>query len=654
MAELRPSTPVAGPSPLHHMADAAGLQRLWQDADGNWHEASDATLATVLARLTDDRRAKTFIASRANAKVILPAGISGPARLELANGSVSDVIVGDDRTLPMVSMVGYHNLEIAGSRYTLAVAPERCPSPVRCWGATVQIPSLRSAKPTSHGDFAALGEAVVAFGEAGADMVAISPTHALFPGDPARCSPYSPSSRLFHNVLLASPFGDEQPASDYPNSKLIDWPRAATERLGWLRVSFDGRRESLQPILAAFRADRGEALVLHACFDALHTLLGGKGWQDWPAAHREPDGRMVREFAAANARDVDFYIYLQWLADRGLERANKLAQETMRIGIISDLAVGVDPNGSQVWSRRQDFLEGLSIGAPPDSFGPAGQDWGLTAFNPTALESADYLPFRAVLQSALRHASGVRIDHALGLDRLWVIPEGASASEGVYLRMPSEDLKAVIAIEAHLAGAIVIAEDLGTVPPGLREDLSDRGMLGMRVLPFERNAEGSFIPPSMWDENAVAMSGTHDTPTLAGWWSGRDIDWRIAVSDTKDDPSELRASRDRECQSLWRSLGREDPPPIEPPIDAVLESIATAPSLLCLIPFEDLVGALAQPNLPGTIDEHPNWRRRMAGPTDALLLESRVAARTFSLTALRGNRHGEDAQPSSDLPRKAD
>jgi 4-alpha-glucanotransferase len=247
-----------------------------------------------------------------------------------------------------------------------------------------------------------------------------------------------------------------------------------------------------------------------------------------------------------------------------------------------------------------------------------------------------------MIRTALRHAGGIRVDHALGLDRLWVIPEGCSSSEGVYLSMPATVLKAIIAIEAHAANAVVIAEDLGTVPPGLRDDLSARGMLGMRVLAFEREANGAFLPTKNWDRDAVAMTGTHDTPTVAGWWNGKDIDWagHIARSSADDAPTPSdegarREIRNKERAALWIAMGQSGAPPGDPPLDSIVAHVASAPCCLSLIPLEDLIGAEEQPNLPGTDCEHPNWRRRMPDTTARLLADPLVAARTMHLTDVR-------------------
>nr|WP_241768994.1 4-alpha-glucanotransferase [Sphingomonas melonis] len=475
-----------------------------------------------------------------------------------------------------------------------------------------------------------------AFAGAGADALAISPTHALFPADPSRFSPYAPSSRLVHHALLASVADD-----DTDSGALIDWQAALPRRLAALRHAFDcatpdeiGRFDAD----AAHRPDWQQ----HALYDAIHAHFfaesGAHGWQDWPAAYHDPAAPAVEAFAREHADAVRFYSFLQWRADTGLADAHAAARDAgMRIGLIADLAVGMDAGGSHAWSRRSDLLTGLSIGAPPDPLGPQGQNWGITALCPFALRRTGFDAFIRTVRAGLAHAGGIRIDHALGLCRLWVIPEGGKPGDGAYLAMPFTDLLRILAIESHRANAIVIGEDLGTVPPGFRDTLTARGIYGMRVLPFERDAK-SFTPAKAWDACAVAMTGTHDTATLAGWWTGRDITWahKLKRSDS-DEPSD-RLRRIGEKKALWTAATQAGvangpvPHDAAPAVDAAIAFTAQAPCPLTIVPLEDLVGIEEQPNLPGTTDEHPNWRRRMPDTTEALLARPEVARRTAILS----------------------
>lgn len=599
---------------LHAAAAAVGLRRDWTDAAGRAQQVEDQVLAALLACLDPTPPEVPFLSVTCGEPVRVPGALTGAAELMLEDGKTVPFTLGSDA----IAVVGYHQLSVGPRRYTIAVAPARCPQPPeRGWGVAVQIPSLRDGRASAYGDYGTLGHAADAFGRAGASALAISPTHALFPADPSRFSPYAPSSRLFHNVMLADPSLIGAPFPAEPSPDLINWPGASSARLAHLRQAYVANKVRVEAEVDAYEAENGPDLTAHARFDALHGRLGGAGWPDWPAEFQQPTSPAVEKFALDHADDVSFFIFLQWLADQGLANAQQSARSHMAIGLIADLAVGTDRAGSHGWSRREDLLTGVSIGAPPDPLGPDGQNWGISALDPYALQRTGFSPFIKTIRTALRHAGGLRIDHAIGLDRLWIVPDGATAADGAYLDMPGETLKNVVAIEAHRANAIVIAEDLGTVPPGLRADLSRRGMFGMRVLPFERDSDGRFVPPEQWDADAIAMTGTHDTPTFVGWWQGRDIDWRARISG-KPAPDAMH-SRAEERAALWQALGGDGAPPAEPPLDSVLEAVAAAPSPLMILPLEDLLGVEEQPNLPGTVDEHPNWRRRMPVETGVLL-----------------------------------
>ena len=654
-------------SDFQKLVVAAGLQPEWQDAAGRRQTVSDEALRAILDRLGHPSssatqiadslaaialrtaRAPRFLSVDVGDPIQLATTLSGKAELTLENGTRMSVAI-DRGALKPIDHTGYHRLEIGDDVIDLLVAPRRCFTIAdavpgrKIWAPAVQIPSLRGKTAKAFGDFGTLAETARAFGEHGADALAISPTHALFPADASRYSPYAPSSRRFLNGLYADPSAFAG-TSDDPTPDLIDWQSAIPAKLARLRKTFDQDTKSFGKILDAFRRDRGDDLERHAEFDALHAhffaTTGARGWQQWPAEYHDPASPAVRRFVTEHAEDVTFYVFLQWLARRDLDAAQTAAKDAgMAIGLIADLAVGMDPGGSHGWSRRDDLLTGLSIGAPPDPLGPDGQSWSITGFDPQALRESGFAPFIATIRAALAHAGGIRIDHAFGLRRLWVVPEGASAAEGAYLDMPFDDLMRIVAMESQRAKAIVIGEDLGTVPDGFREAMDARGMLGMRVLWFERDAEG-FVPPAKWSPDAVAMTGTHDLATIAGWWSGRDIDWTWDLgrkSDAIDEPAD-RAARADDRAALWSALdtGAKQPSPddTDPVVDAAIAHVAGTPCALAIIPIEDLAGVIEQPNLPGTVDEHPNWRRRLPDTTEGLLQRPAVAARIDALNATR-------------------
>jgi 4-alpha-glucanotransferase len=636
---------------LRDQALAAGLQPEWTDAGGREQVVPDTALRAILDALGDgDDGIATFASADLSAPFSVPEGWQGLAELVMEDGETRSVAI-DDLAASGIAVAGYHSLRQDSRELRFAVAPPRCfnvddAAPGRrLWGPAVQIPALRGIRASAFGDFGTLAESASAFGARGAGALAISPTHALFPADASRFSPYAPSSRQFLNVLLADPSLIGVGFPQQPEPDLIDWQGGIPARLAHLRGLYDDHGPAFAQPLAHFRTAEGAALEGHARFDALHAhffeRIGAKGWQDWPAAFHDPCGSAVQGFIAEHRADVDFYAFLQWLARRSLDAAQQAATGAgMCIGLIADLAVGLDTGGSHGWSRRGDLLAGLSIGAPPDPLGPDGQNWGITGFDPRALRRTGFAPFIATIRSALASAGGIRIDHAFGLRRLWVVPEGALAAEGAYLDMPFADMMRIVALESRRAKAIVIGEDLGTLPEGFREAMTERAMLGMRVLWFERDADG-FVPGDRWDRDAVAMTGTHDVPTVAGWWQGRDIDWTWTLgrrSEARDEAAD-RASRVEDRHRLWAALETWDAEPMPedsaPVVDMAVTRIAETPCALAILPIEDLVGLVEQPNLPGTIDEHPNWRRRMPDTTDALLARPDVAARVDAINTGR-------------------
>lgn len=650
-------------SDLHRLADAAGLQVDWTDASGQAKRVADDALVDVLAalglaadgdaaiaesidRLAAQQRDESagFVSTDCGAPIALPFAPHGT--LHLASGATRAV----DGALTAIDEPGYHRLVLDDREMTIAVAPPRCfgvgdAAPGRrLWGPAVQIPALRDGRSTGFGDFGSLAHAAAAFGRAGADAVAISPIHALFPADPSRFSPYAPSSRLFLNVFYADPGLLGHPLTHQPSPDLIDWAEAIPARMAALRAAFDTRTDAMRDAVTAFAQVGGDELLRHARFDALHAHFfadGARGWQDWPAAYHDPAGDAVAAFARAHSEEVGFYLFCQWLADRGLAEAQAAATGAgMALGLIADLAVGMDGGGSHAWSRRDDLVNGLSIGAPPDILGPEGQNWGITGFAPQALRREGFAPFIATVRAAIGHAGGIRIDHAMGLSRLWVVPHGKASRDGAYLTYPLDDMLRILAIESHAAQAVVIGEDLGTVPAGFRPKSEARGILGMRVMPFETQG-ADLVAPDRYDAQAAAMTGTHDLPTMAGWWCGNDIAWNRRLGRAVADDADAR--RDRERDGWWRSFAaaglvegdRPAPDRPEAVVDAALGFVGQTPSELAILPLEDVVGLVEQPNLPGTTDEHPNWRRRMPDATDALLTRADVARHVAILNDTR-------------------
>ncbi|GGB23868.1 4-alpha-glucanotransferase [Sphingomonas metalli] len=657
-------------SALHELAAEAGLQVDWTDAAGQAQRVTDAALARVLGamgypadsdaaiatsreRLSGERAedAAGFVSGDVGAPIAVR-GAGARGELILEDGSRRDVTL-DGGTLPPIDRPGYHRLVTDAGEMEVAVAPARCftvedAAPGRrIWGPAVQIPALRDRRDTAFGDFGTLAKSAAAFAAAGADALAMSPVHALFPADPGRYSPYAPSSRLFLNILYADPALVGLPVTGEAAPELIDWADAIPQRMAKLRAAYAARPGGVKDAVAAFAERGGEALACHARFDALHAHFlpeGAYGWQDWPEAFHDPAGSAVADWVRAHGEEVDFFLFCQWLADRSLAEAQTAATAAgMALGLIADLAVGMDAGGSHAWSRPEDLITGLSIGAPPDILGPEGQNWGITGFSPVALRRRGFAPFRDTIRAALAHAGGIRIDHAMGLQRLWVVPDGCSAAEGAYLSYPVDDMLRVLAIESQAARAIVIGEDLGTVPEGFRPRMDARGMLGMRVMPFEMDGPDRLIPPDRYDRQAAAMTGTHDLPTMAGWWTGRELDWNERLGRGRPDHDANRAERAHQRKVWWQGFTEagtasgpqpadDDPAPV---VDAAIGFVGRTPCDLVILPMEDVLGLVEQPNLPGTIDEHPNWRRRMPEDTGAALAHDPAATHLATINEAR-------------------
>ena len=647
---------------LHALAQACGVARHWRDVEGGENVVADEALAAVLAALghevASERQIIRSLAVAEAQREALPAMLVGdcgalielpfaPRRAEATGeDGVTHALALDGARLTVPDTPGYYDLALDGRTLKLAIAPPHCPLPsaARPWGVSLQIPSLRGAHPAPFGSFGELAEAARVLGTAGADALAINPVHALFPGHGEGYSPYSPSSRLFLNGALADPaLPGLPPFEDGACPPLIDWATALPQRLAQLRATFAALGPEQR---AAFTAADDPMLRRHALFDALdcHFRPSGKhGWRDWPAAYHDPEGAAAHAFAAEYADEVAFHLFVQALARQGLAAAQDAAKNAgMGIGLIGDLAVGVDPAGSDAWSLRHAMLDGLTIGAPPDPLGPLGQNWSITGFSPHGLREAAYAPFIAMIRAAMSAGGGLRIDHAFGLARLWVIPAGGRTQDGAYLSYPFEDLIRLVTLEAHRAGALVIAEDLGTAPHGFTHAVTTRRMLGMRVLWFERAEDHGFIGAGDYEPLSAAMSGTHDTVTVAGWWKGRDLDWaeelgRLPPAMTR---AEAEAIRDWDRGLLWSTLDhqsrRPEPDNPAPVVDAALAHIAATPSVLALASLEDLLGEEEQVNLPGTVAVHPNWRRRITAPLGELLSQPQVAARCAMIDRARG------------------
>lgn len=595
-------------------------------------------------------------------------------------------------TLPAVPPPGYHRFELRHKQepcasLSLIVVPDACYQPValsgegRVWGPAVQLYALRSKRNWGIGDFTDLRRLVDDCRESGANIVGLNPLHALFPHNPEHASPYSPSSRLFLNTLYldieAIPeFAECEAARQLVTApefqarlhalrtaELVDYPAVAAAKLPVLeqlhqcfraRHALPGTERGRA--FQAFREERGEALYWHALFEALQEHFHAQnaavwGWPLWPEEFRDPALPAVAQWASAHRERVEFFQYLQWQTDSQLAAVGQRSLELhLGIGLYQDLAVSVDRAGAEVWSNQRLYAVAASIGAPPDDFNLNGQNWGLPPMVPDALREAAYAPFIATLRANMRHGGALRIDHVMGLMRLFWVPAGGMPQDGTYVHYPFADLLGIVALESQRNRCLVIGEDLGTVPDAVRVALAPLGVLSYRLLYFEKDARGEFQPPGAYSAQALVAVTTHDLPTLSGFWHGDDLAERTTLglfpSDAVRDKQVVGRAEDR--ARLLLALDREkllpegltvhlaSSPDMTPELArAVHVYLARSPSKVLTVRLEDVAGQRRQINLPGTAGKRPNWRYRTVLELEDLRGDPRWRALAHALGEVR-------------------
>jgi (1->4)-alpha-D-glucan 1-alpha-D-glucosylmutase len=600
--------------------------------------------------------------------------------------------VARDLTLRANVPCGYHRLVIlrngaAIGETTFIVVPERCYRPLavenhgRVWGAAVQLYAVRSERNWGMGDFTDLATLLAQWSARGADIVGVNPLHALFPHNPEHASPYSPSSRCFVNVLyldveaipdfsecaeaLAQARAPEFQArlKALREADLVDYAGVAQAKLPMLERCFAHfferhlvRGTARAQAFRAYQAAHAPALKRHALFEALQEQFHREdpqvwGWPVWPEAYRDPAAPEVARFAETHAQRVEFYEYLQWQAELQLEAVGRRAAELgLGVGLYHDLAVSVDRGGAEAWANQDLYAIAASVGAPPDDFNLHGQDWGLPPLAPERLRASAYAPFVATLRANMRHAGALRIDHVMALARLFWIPQGGAPRDGGYLRYPFEDLVGIAALESHRNRCMVIGEDLGTVPDEVRTTLARVGVLSYRVLLFERQHSGEFKRPGEYPADALVTAATHDLPTLAAYWEGRDLALRqeLGLYPSEAVREAQVAARVQDRARLLRALEREgllpegatvDPASLPQMTRALMLQIhvflARSSARVLVVQPEDVLGVREQVNLPGTTGEHPNWRRKLPLALEQWPQDEGFAQLTRSLAALR-------------------
>ncbi|WP_263769566.1 malto-oligosyltrehalose synthase [Propionivibrio soli] len=660
------------------------------------------------------------------------ATISASASVAAEQGAQGDA--GDKRwdVIPMAMVLatqppmGRHRLTLfapgSGSRVVaetdLLVCPSMCFDPdevlegQRAWGPSVQVYALRSARDWGMGDFGDLRRLVDFAADAGAHFVGVNPLHALFPHDPERASPYSPSNREWLNVLYLDieamrDFGECREARDLVGSEafrerldalralvLIDYAGVAHAKFEVLellyrhfRANHLERGTQRAGLFRDFQREAGRRLRVHALFEALqenfHRLdKAAWGWPAWPEAYRDVNGPAVEAFEQENDERVEFFEYLQWQAEGQLQAvAQRARARGMRIGLYRDMAVGVDPGGSETWAKPALYALSVHVGAPPDELNSAGQDWGFPPPVPQHLVEGGFAAFAAVLRANMRHAGAVRIDHIMGLRRLFWLPangSGETAATGAYVQYPMETLFQLLCLESSTQRCMVIGEDLGIVPAEVREAMLRHGVLAYRALYFERADEGpaagTFRPPAEWPSRAMAVIGTHDLPTLRGYWMGHDIGIRQELGIYHDAGEHERRTtrRGEEKAAMLAALadagvsgegvrapedrGSEPGPRLAA---AVYQFVARTPAMLAAVQLEDVLGQLQAVNLPGASDsEYPNWRRKLeseladiaADPRWAAIVQAMNAERVCSPLPVSGGPSGFHPE-TADIPR---
>ncbi len=594
------------------------------------------------------------VRSRRPARSELSIAVKLPVRWEIvARDGVLGQAVAEDRTIawPTDLPVGTYRLHLTdASGYSeevpLIVAPAKAFAGDfdRGWLLAVQLYSVRSARNWGIGDFTDLEGLIELAHRFGADGVGLNPLHVLFDDRPADCSPYSPNSRLFLNALYIDveqlpefQAGAVAPGSlaQLRSSGVVDYVTAAGLKWRALRMAFD--KFMADPAIdrwqdfEAFRNERAPLLPRFACFEVLRHKFN-KPWWEWPEPWRHPDESRCAELRQGEDRaDIEFVEFVQWIADRQLRACRDHAGRLgMKVGLYLDVAVGVQSDGFDAWNEQVAISRHLGVGAPPDPLNTAGQSWGLAGFNAAGLEIRSFQPYREMLAASMRYAGAIRLDHVLGLKRLYLVPHGFAPDNGVYVKMPFEALLAATALESVAHRCVVIGEDLGTVPEGFRAEIADWGIWSYQVMMFERDDDGRFRDVDHYTANALVTFNTHDLSTYAGWRSFSDLKLKrsLGIDPGESDDARWHALNMLSEMLRHHAIDRED-------LYAVAAFMSKTRSRLLAISLEDLLGVTEQPNIPGTINEHPNWRQRLpvalediAGAVDVAALKAATLGRS--------------------------
>lgn len=572
---------------------------------------------------------------------------------------------------------GYHHLVLEqGSQQwqcTVIIAPKRCYESdallagKKLWGACVQLYTLRSERNWGIGDFGDLNQMLEQVEERGGAFIGLNPIHALYPANPQSVSPYSPSSRRWLNVIYidvnqVDEFQRSEAAQTWWNqpetqqmlarirtTEWVDYPEVMRLKLTALRLAFPlftarEAEDALRQAFEQFVEQGGSSLYQQAAFDALHAHLSAHdpmmwGWPVWPEQYRDGHSAAVAEFCREHEQDVNFYLWLQWLAASQFDACFRTSQSRkMPLGLYRDLAVGVAEGGSETWCDRELYCLKASVGAPPDILGPLGQNWGLPPMDPHIMEARAYQPFIDLLRANMTSCGALRIDHVMALLRLWWIPYGQTADQGAYVKYPVDDLLAILALESQRHHCMVIGEDLGIVPAEIVGKLRDSGVYSYKVLYFEHDSDNTFRAPQSYTVQAMATITTHDLPTLRGYWQSDDLTLgnKLGLYPDAEILKQLYLDREQSKQGLLEGLHHYNCVPEEighkasvlsmnPTLNHGLQYyIADSASALLGLQPEDWLDMSAPVNIPGTTDQYPNWRRKLAVSLEEMFADKQV------------------------------
>jgi 4-alpha-glucanotransferase len=606
--------------------DEWGIDASWLDALDKEHHVAPVTidrLREVIGTPPADLEERAPIVARPGDSLEVD-----EADVVCEDGEVRHV----DGELPADFPLGYHWLQSPeGRRRRLIVSPGRCWLPDdRAWGWAVQLYATRSRASWGIGDLADLRAVRRMAADQGAGFLLINPLHAVAPTAGQEASPYLPATRRFRNPIYLR-------VSEVPGAEAVDLEEDTGRALSeaplidrdaiWAR-----KREVLMRIFFAhgggeaftrWREEQGQTLQDWATWAAIAEEHGGD-WHTWPEELRRPQGPELARYVEQHGAVVAFHAWLQWALELQFTAA------THGMTVIQDLPIGVAGGGADAWAWQEVLAEGVSVGAPPDAFNSQGQDWGSPPLTPWRLRDADYEPFIQSIRATMAGAGGLRIDHVMGLFRLWWVPAGGSAADGAYVRYPSEDLLDIVALESHRAQALVVGEDLGTVEDGVREAMAEHGVLSYRLLWFEDDA------PAEWPAEAMAAITTHDLPTVAGLWTGKDVEEQREYGTGTEE--ELERGR---TSLLAHVPGLPDDAPVEQAVEQAHRLLARAPSMLLSATLEDAIGELRRPNMPGAGDR-PNWSLPLSVLVDDL------AAHALVQTVARTLADGVSGRPAAD------